>query len=146
MSRRRLDNKYAEMYEQYQKGYSMYQVGKTYGMSRQGVYGGFKKRNYKLRSKKRLPFQTFNGVKYSLRNHGYYSQTNGKRSLMHRDVWEYHNGKIAKGFDIHHKNHDKADNRIENLELYSKSKHAKKFNTGSNQYAKKTLQKTNQDD
>lgn len=55
---------------------------------------------------------------------------------MHRYVWEYHNGKIPLKHDIHHINHDKTDNRLENLELYTKSEHAKKFNTGNNQYGK----------
>ena len=59
---------------------------------------------------------------------------------MHRDVWEYYNGKILKGHDIHHIDRDKINNNITNLELYSKSEHAKKFNTGNNQYGKNNRQ------
>lgn len=127
---------YAEMYQEYLKGFSLSEVGKMYGMSRQSVYSGFKCRSYKLRKKKKLPFLMFNGKKFTLRNNGYYGQTDGNRELMHRVVWEHYNGKIKKGMDIHHINHDKTDNRIKNLEPYTKSEHAKQFSTGKNQYSK----------
>jgi hypothetical protein len=129
---------YEEMYKEYQKGFSLDLVGRMFGMTRQSVYIGFKRRGYKLRGKKPpLPFLTFNGNKYTLRNNGYYGKTYGSRSLMHRDVWEHYKRKIPKGHDIHHKNHDKTDNRIENLELYTKTEHAKLFATGNNQHGKK---------
>lgn len=134
------NKKYQEMYAEYKKGFSLEQVGKMFGITRQSVYIGFKRRNYKLRKPRQLPYQYFDGKKFTLRNHGYYGLTRGKRTLMHRYVWEYHNGKIPKGHDLHHKDHNKTNNKIENLELYSKAEHARKFATGNNQYGKNNRQ------
>lgn len=50
----------------------------------------------------------------------------GAGHRLHRDVWEFYNGKIPKGYDIHHKDHDKSNNDIDNLELLSKTDHLKK--------------------
>lgn len=51
---------------------------------------------------------------------------NGKPHAVHRLVWRLHNGAIPKGYEIHHRNEDKLDNRIENLELVSKVEHRKR--------------------
>jgi hypothetical protein len=46
--------------------------------------------------------------------------------LEHRVVWEQAHGPIPKGGIIHHVNHIRSDNRIENLQLIeSNSRHAK---------------------
>jgi len=125
-----------QRYKEYNKGFSLAEIGRMFGVTRQSIYDGFHRRKLKLREKKRLPYQFFNGEKFTLRNTGYYGRTKGNRTLMHIVVWKYHNGNIPKEHDLHHKNHDKTDNRIDNLELYSKSEHASKFNTGANGYGK----------
>lgn len=50
---------------------------------------------------------------------------NGKKIREHRYVWEQKHGSISKGYDIHHINRIRDDNRIENLALYTHSEHAK---------------------
>ena len=129
-----------EMFSLYEEGYSISQVGKAFGVSRQSVFNRFKRSGKQLRSKKKLPFLMFNGKKYTLRKNGYLACTDGSRSSMHRDVWCYHNGDISADHDIHHINGDKTDNRIENLEMLLKSEHTRKHGYRGNQYTKSIKQ------
>ncbi|KMO85859.1 hypothetical protein AB840_11315 [Megasphaera cerevisiae DSM 20462] len=53
-------------------------------------------------------------------NTGYYLSSklfNGKRKRLHIAVWEYFNGDIPMGYQIHHKDFNKNNNEISNLEL-----------------------------
>lgn len=67
------------------------------------------------------------------KNTGYYLSgvINGKRYRLHRYIYEKYNGTIPKGYDIHHKDHNKDNNEIDNLELLTgkqhKQKHAKEI-------------------
>lgn len=124
---------YEDMYTLYKQGYSLAQVGKAFGITRQAVFIGFNRRGYELCSKKPLPFQTIDGYKFSLRNTGYYARAYGDRMLAHRFVWGKHNGVIPPNYDIHHKDHDKSNNDISNLEMHTKEAHARKYSTGCNQ-------------
>ncbi|MCC5604643.1 HNH endonuclease signature motif containing protein [Nostoc favosum] len=109
----------AAYWELYQQGFSTTDIAKAHRVSRGAVHTLLKSHGYSLKEKKQLPFIMFNGAKYTLKPIGYYARTDGERELLHRDIWEYHNGQILDGWDIHHINSDKQDNRIENLECFS---------------------------
>jgi predicted DNA-binding protein YlxM (UPF0122 family) len=57
----------------------------------------------------------------------YFNTAKNRKKLVHRVIWEQYFGKIPEGYEIHHKNGNKLDNRIENLELVKKGQHQKKY-------------------
>ena len=63
--------------------------------------------------------QEFGSVRYY--RCGWYFQHRGKR--LHRMVWEHHNGPIPDGAHIHHKDGDRSNNAIENLECLTPQEH-----------------------
>jgi hypothetical protein len=73
-------------------------------------------------------YQYFNGIKFTRDNKTGYYLNSTIRKRMHRYVWEFYNGEIPKGFHIHHKDKDKANNDIINLEPIPFSAHAKLHN------------------
>lgn len=128
MTRKQQDKRAAEMYELYQQGYSLSEVGKAYGVTRQSVYGIFAARGYAMREKKQLPYIVFNGNKYTLTTGGYYRRTDGDRELLHRDMWKLERGSIPDGHDIHHIDEDKTNNVIENFECLPTGDHTRLHN------------------
>lgn len=130
------NSKYDEAYSLYLEGLSLEQVAEMIGVTRQCVFKAFKVRSFKLRGPNFQPFQFYNGLKFSLRSNGYYSLTSDERTLMHRYVWETEKGIIPEGWDIHHINNDRADNRIDNLECLPKSEHTRKYSPHNNKYTK----------
>jgi hypothetical protein len=48
---------------------------------------------------------------------------NGRNTLLHRYVWEKYNGEIPEGYVIHHKDRNKRNYDISNLELKKVSDH-----------------------
>jgi endogenous inhibitor of DNA gyrase (YacG/DUF329 family) len=69
----------------------------------------------------------FNGVRYYRYPHAKrasdrkYFKRQGK--YLHRVVWEFHNGPIPAGHEIHHKDEDPGNNAIDNLETVRKCDH-----------------------
>jgi uncharacterized CHY-type Zn-finger protein len=68
-------------------------------------------------------FQYFNGLKFTRDEKTGYYLNSTIRKRLHRYVWEYYNGEIPKGYQVHHKDHDKSNNNIENLELMTTRNH-----------------------
>jgi hypothetical protein len=72
------------------------------------------------------PFQVFDGIRFYLNETGYYyTIINGKHVKLHRYVWTKQKGTIPADHDIHHKDGDKANNGISNLEPITRSDHLK---------------------
>ena len=69
--------------------------------------------------------QEFGGVKFY--RCGYYFSSQRKSQIgskrLHRIVWQHFNGPIPKGFHIHHKDTNRSNNQIENLELLDAKTH-----------------------
>ena len=115
------------MHKLYERGFSLAGVATAFGTNRQNIYKILKRRGWQLRNRPYpLPFIMFNGNKYTRRNTGYYGRTNGKRALLHRDMWEAAYGPIPNGYDVHHKDRDRLHNQLDNFELMDKSEHTRK--------------------
>lgn len=94
----------------------------------EGYEGMYKVSNLgRLYSYKR--YRTKGGYTYGKECNGYkeFYLCRGKddhiRKYVHILVYEAFIGKIPKDYVVHHKNHNKKDNRVENLELLSDSEH-----------------------
>ena len=73
----------------------------------------------------------YKGLAYQLNWKGYYHRSNSRRKddgelFLHRQVWVDNNGKIPDGLTVDHINNDKLDNRIENLQLLTRSENSAK--------------------
>ena len=72
---------------------------------------------------------TYNGYLFRRdKKTGYYLSSRKigtRRKRLHVYIYECEKGEIPKGFDVHHKDTDKSNNDISNLELLVKREHAK---------------------
>jgi hypothetical protein len=71
-------------------------------------------------------FAYFNGLKFTKDDKTGYYLNSTTRNRLHRYVWEFYNGEIAKGNHIHHIDMDKSNNNINNLALLEKENHLSK--------------------
>ena len=66
--------------------------------------------------------QEFEGVRFY--KCGKYFSNSSVIKRLHRYVWEFHNGPIPNGFEIHHIDEDVSNNQIENLRILKKGEHS----------------------
>ena len=72
----------------------------------------------------------YNNIKFYDSGNGY--MKNPKVGSLHRYIYAEAFGSIPEGYIVHHKNHDKSDNRLENLECISDAEHRRLHNEGHN--------------
>jgi len=117
-----------EMIELFNAGRTYEDIGKMFGCRKQTVYQIINKKGEP--SKRRvLPFLEIDGMRFSLRDNGYYESTvDGKVIPLHRHIYEKHFGIIPPKNQIHHINGIKHDNRIENLMSLTSQEHIRIHN------------------
>lgn len=71
---------------------------------------------------------TWDGRVWTLSRAGYLVR---KSEYLHRAKWERYRGPIPAGHHIHHKNHDKSDNRLVNLECLSAREHRREHDNSA---------------
>jgi len=54
----------------------------------------------------------------------------GRQRFEHNVVWEEHHGAIPAGMQVHHKDHDKKNNKIDNLEIMTPLEHKREHSGG----------------
>lgn len=69
--------------------------------------------------------QYFNGYKFTRGAEGTYYRCSKLKKRMHTYVWEYYNGPVPAGYEVHHIDHDRSNNDISNLQLLSVHEHRK---------------------
>lgn len=122
------------MYSLYGQGYSLAQVGRAFGVTRQSVFKMFLQRSLPMRTVEPLPFIMWEGRKYTRRSNGYYARTRDGRVYLHADVWVANHGSIPHGMQVHHRDGNRENNSVDNLELASASDHGRKHGFAGNQY------------
>ena len=77
--------------------------------------------------KAKFPVKEFLGIPYYRKPSGYYKSDHKKHGgkYMHRAVWAHFNGEIQSGCHVHHKDGDRANNDISNLELLAAAEHVR---------------------
>jgi len=67
----------------------------------------------------------YDGIKFYQTQKGYYLSGKGSEATvrLHVYVWEKYNGKVLKGYHVHHKDLDKDNNEIDNFKLLEGHEH-----------------------
>lgn len=115
------------MYAEYCLGSSIEEVAKRWQRSRQTVHKMFQRRGYPMRLTYtgRRDVIAYGAQNYTPADVGYYRCTTGDRHYLHRRVYVDHHGELPPDWDVHHIDHDKANNDPANLIALSKDDHTR---------------------
>lgn len=99
------------------------QQAETWNTGNKGLYCSRPCRAEHERKGREQPARFMHGPYWMLR----WNVGGGKyvQQFEHRRVWEDAHGPIPDGYCVHHRNHDKLDNRIENLQLMRITDHVR---------------------
>ena len=84
-----------------------------------------KKANEVVREKGIEKFKTNPTMSVSIRGYLMIYVPGRGQVKFHHYVWEQKNGKVPKGYQLHHKDGDRFNNKIENLQLLTSSEHGR---------------------
>lgn len=78
-----------------------------------------------LRPSAKWPIFEFEGLRYYRRPPGYYrsDELTADGEYLHRKVWIANRGPIPPGHDVHHKDHNRSNNKFGNLKMLSEAEH-----------------------
>lgn len=70
-------------------------------------------------------YQIFNGISFREEYPGgyYIHNFNDYNERMHRYVWKFFNGEIPEGYEVHHKDFNRSNDDISNLQLLTSEEH-----------------------
>lgn len=124
-----------EIIKLYNDGFSCESIEEMFSMTRQAVHERLKRNKVLMRTKTVLPYIIYDNIKFTPSGSGYYRATSREKHIsLHIYKYEKEVGKIPHNFDIHHKDGNKQNNDIKNLECISKSEHTRKYPPSHNQY------------
>ena len=107
----------------YRKGIPIGMIARLAGVTRQAVQWWLVNNGFGLRKRILKPYVIFRGEKFSADKKGYMMSTTTIGRSLHRFKWESMRGPIPKGFHVHHKDENKMNNSIYNLECLSPKDH-----------------------
>jgi hypothetical protein len=73
-------------------------------------------------------FAYFNNNRYCKDERTGYYRCSKTRTNLHRDIYKFHKGEISNEYSVHHVDHDKSNNSIENLCSMERNKHMQLHN------------------
>lgn len=82
-------------------------------------------------------FVIYDGIKWYKESKGYYMGAKSKR--LHVYVWEKYNGTVPDGYHVHHIDHNKDNNTIENLCAIARNEHLSRHSLDNTEASAKNL-------